>query len=32
MRFSAGSDRFERRNTLLPWVDLYMYCVTNGVS
>jgi hypothetical protein len=23
-QFSAGSDRFERRNTLLPGVDLYV--------
>jgi hypothetical protein len=24
MRFSAGSGRLERRNTLLPGVDLYV--------
>jgi hypothetical protein len=26
-RFSAGSDRFERRITLLPGVALYVWCV-----
>jgi hypothetical protein len=26
MRFSAGSGCLERRNTLLPWVDLYVVC------
>jgi hypothetical protein len=32
MRFSAGSGRFERRNTLLSGVGLYVWCVTSGVS
>jgi hypothetical protein len=26
-RFSTGSVRFERRNTLLPGVALYVWCV-----
>jgi hypothetical protein len=33
-RFSAGSGRLERRNTLLPGVDLYVVgykrCLLNG--
>jgi hypothetical protein len=31
-RFSTGSGRFERRNTLLPRMSLFMWCVTCGVS
>jgi hypothetical protein len=31
MRFCAGSGRLERRNTLLPGVDLYVV-VTSEVS
>jgi hypothetical protein len=31
-RFSTGSGHFERRNTLLPRVALYVWCVTSGVS
>jgi transcriptional regulator GlxA family with amidase domain len=32
MQFSAGSGRFERHNTLLPRVALYVWSVTSGVS
>jgi hypothetical protein len=31
-RSSAGSGRFDRRNTLLPRVGLYAWCITSGVS
>jgi hypothetical protein len=31
-RFSTGSGRFERRNTLLPGVALYVWCVLQVVS
>jgi hypothetical protein len=31
-RFSAGLGRFERRNTLLHGMGLYVWCVTSGVS
>jgi hypothetical protein len=31
-RLSVGLGRFERRNTLLPGMGLYVWCVTSGVS
>jgi hypothetical protein len=31
-QFFAGLSRFERRNTLLPGMGLYVWCVTSGVS
>jgi hypothetical protein len=31
-QFSVGSGHFEGRNTLLPGVALYVWCVTSGVS
>jgi hypothetical protein len=32
VRFSIGSGRFERRNTLLSGVALYVWCVTSAIS